>query len=153
MLRADLNEALKAAMKSRDSGRVSTLRLILAALQERDIAARGKEGDSAATVSDESIWQMLQSMVRQRRESIALYQQGKRADLAAKEEAEIAVIEEFLPRQMDAAEAENRIRAVIGDIGAAGMKDMGKVMAALKERYAGQMDFGQASGIVKRLLA
>lgn len=152
MLRADLREALKTAMKSRDSGRVSTLRLILAALKERDIAARGKEGDSAATVSDESIWQMLQSMVRQRRESITLYQQGNRADLAAKEEAEIAVIEEFLPRQMDAAEAESRIRAVIGNIGAAGMKDMGKVMAALKERYAGQMDFGQASGIVKRLL-
>jgi uncharacterized protein YqeY len=152
MLRAELNEALKTAMKSRDSARVSSLRLILAALKERDIAARSKEGHAAATVGDEGIWQMLQSMVRQRRESIELYRQGKREDLVAKEEAEIAVIEEFLPRQLDAAEAEKQIRTVIGEIGAAGIKDMGKVMAALKQRYAGKMDFGLASGIVKRLL-
>lgn len=152
MLRAELNEALKTAMKNRDLARVSALRLILAALKERDIAARGKEGHASAAIADEGIWQMLQSMVRQRRESIELYRQGKREDLAAKEEAEIAVIEEFLPRQMDAAEVEKQIQMVIGEIGAAGMKDMGKIMAALKQRYAGKMDFSQASSIVKRLL-
>ena len=153
MLRAELAEALKTAMKNRETERVSTLRLILAALKERDIAARGKAGDLSVTISDEEIWQMMQSMVRQRREAIALYQQGKRPDLVAKEEAEIAIIEAFLPRQMEAREVEKEVKGVIGEVGAAEIKDMGRVMAVLKERYSGKMDFSQASGIVKQLLS
>jgi hypothetical protein len=150
MLRDRLTDALKEAMRAKDARRVSTLRLILAALKDRDIAARGR-GDGGP-IGDDEILQMLQTMVRQRRESIALYQQGGRMDLADQEQQEIAIIEGFMPRQLGDDEIRAAGRAVIDELGAKGLKDMGRVMAALKERHAGQMDFAKAAGIVKSLL-
>jgi uncharacterized protein YqeY len=151
MIRQDLNEALKAAMKAREERAVKTVRLILAALKDRDIAARSKGNTDGIT--DEEILALLQTMIRQRRESIELYEQGARLDLAQQEEEEIAVIERFLPRQLDAAAIEAAVTAVIAEIGAAGLKDMGRTMAALRERYAGRMDFAKASAMVKARLA
>ncbi len=151
MLRSRLNDALKVAMKSKDRRRVSTLRLILAALKDRDIAARGKGNPDG--VSDEEILQMLSTMVRQRRESIEQYEKGGRVDLVEQEREEIAIIEEYLPRQLGEDEIRAASREVIAEIGAAGIKDMGRVMAALKQKYAGQMDMGRASAIVKELLS
>jgi uncharacterized protein YqeY len=151
MLRDRLSDALKGAMKAKDSRRVSALRLIVATLQDRDIAARGK-GDSEG-ISDDEILQMLQTMIRQRRESIALYEQGGRLELAQQEEAEIGVIEEFLPPRLGPEEMRQAIEQEIAELGAGGLKDMGRTMAALKAKYAGRMDFGKASGIVKELLA
>jgi uncharacterized protein YqeY len=150
MLRERFTEALKTAMKDRDQARVSAVRLIIARLKERDIEARAK--GNAAGIPDGEIQQMLQGMVKQRRESIELYQKGGREELAQKERAEIAVIEGFLPRQMDEAAMESAIKAVIAELGAASPKDMGRVMGALKERHAGAMDFSRASPIAKRLL-
>jgi len=150
MLRERFNEALKGAMKAKDTATVSTVRMILAGLKDRDIAARGK--GNAEGISDTEIQQMLQSMVKQRREAMALYEQGGRQELVEKERGEIAIIEGFLPQQIDAAAAEQAIRETIASVGAASVKDMGRVMTALRERYAGQMDFGQASATVKRLL-
>jgi uncharacterized protein YqeY len=150
MLRARLNDALKEAMKSKAPRRVSTLRLILAALKDRDIAARTKGHPDG--VSDDEILQMLATMVRQRRESIEQYEKGGRVDLVEQEQEEIGIIEEFLPRQLDAEETEAACREVIAETDAAGIKDMGRVMAALKAKYAGQMDMGRASGVVKELL-
>jgi uncharacterized protein len=150
MLRERFNEALKGAMRAKDTATLSTIRMILAGLKDRDIAARGK--GNAEGISDTEIQQMLQSMVKQRREAMALYEQGGRQELVEKEHGEIAIIEGFLPQQIDAATAEQAIRETIAAVGAAGVKDMGRVMAALRERYAGQMDFGQASATVKRLL-
>ena len=150
MLRTKLNDALKGAMKSQDARRTSTLRLILAALKDRDIDAKGK-GNSEG-ISDDDILSMLQGMVKQRRDSIALYEQGGRKDLAAQETEEIAIIEEFLPRQMAKGEIEAAVKSVLAELKASGLKDMGRVMAALKAKHAGQMDFAQASGIVKGLL-
>ena len=151
MLRAELTDALKAAMKARNERAVSTLRLILAALKDRDIAARAK--GNADGIGDDEIRQMLQAMIRQRRESITMYEQGGRCELAEQERQEIAIIESFLPKQLGAVEAESAIRALIAESGAAGIKDMGRVMAALKQRYPGQMDFAAASAVVKGLLA
>lgn len=151
MLRSRLNDALKVAMKSKDRRRVSTLRLILAALKDRDIAARGKGNPDG--VSDEEILQMLSTMVRQRRESIEQYEKGGRVDLVEQEREEITIIEEYLPRQLGEDEIREASREVIAEIGAAGIKDMGRVMAALKQKYAGQMDMGRASAIVKELLS
>ena len=151
MLREQLADALKVAMKSRDRVTVSTVRLILAALKDRDIATRGKDRDEG--LSEDEILQMLTTMVRQRRESIALSEQGKRDDLAAREAAEIVVIEHFLPRQLDADEMAAAIRQVIDELGAANLKDMGRTMGALKEKFAGQMAFAKASDLVKQLLA
>lgn len=151
MLREQLADALKAAMKARDPVTVSTVRLIVAALKDRDIAARGHGTDEG--LGDDEILQMLTTMVRQRRESIALYEQGKRDDLATREAAEIAVIERFLPRQLDDAETAAAIDRVIDELGASNLKDMGRTMGALKEKYAGQMDFAKASGLVKQRLA
>ena len=150
MLRQALADRLKVAMKARDARTVSTVRLILAALKERDVAARG-EGN-AEGLADPDIARLLQGMIKQRRESIALYEQGKRADLAQQEIEEIAVIESFLPRQMNEDEIVAAARAVIAEIGAAGIRDMGNVMTALRERHAGVMDFSRAGPIVKRLL-
>jgi uncharacterized protein YqeY len=150
MLRNSLNDALKAAMRERDSATTSTLRLILAALKDRDIAARPK-GNSTG-IGDDEILSMLQGMIKQRRESIALYEQGKRADLVAKESAEIAVIERFLPQQMDESAAAAAIGQVIAELGATTVKDMGRIMAELKARHAGQMDFAKASAFVKQRL-
>ncbi|HEY0525548.1 MAG TPA: GatB/YqeY domain-containing protein [Stellaceae bacterium] len=150
MLRERFNEALKGAMKAKDTATVSTVRMILAGLKDRDIAARGK--GNAEGISDTEIQQMLQSMVKQRREAMTLYEQGGRQELVEKERGEIAIIEGFLPQQLDAAASEQAIRETIASVGAASVKDMGRVMTALRERYAGQMDFGLASATVKRLL-
>lgn len=150
MLRERFNEALKGAMKAKDTATVSTVRMILAGLKDRDIAARGK--GNAEGISDTEIQQMLQSMVKQRREAMVLYEQGGRQELVEKERGEIAIIEGFLPQQLDAAASEQAIRETIASVGAASVKDMGRVMTALRERYAGQMDFGLASATVKRLL-
>jgi len=151
MLRARLNDSLKEAMKAKEARRVSTLRMVMAALKDRDIAARTE--DSREDVPDDEVLQMLSKMVKQRRDSIAAFEQGGRPDLAAVEAEAIAIIEEFLPRQMAEAEVQAAAAAIIAELGAAGPKDMGRVMAALKERHAGQMDFGRASGVVKSLLS
>jgi uncharacterized protein len=150
MLRDAFADRLKQAMKARDAGTVSAVRLILAGLKERDVAARG-EGRPEG-LSDADIGRMLQGMIRQRRESIALFEQGNRRDLADKERAEIAVIEGFLPQQMGEAETEAAVRAAIAELGASAVKDMGKVMAALRERHPGSLDLGRASAVARRLL-
>lgn len=150
MLREQLNDALKEAMRARDQRTVSTVRLILAALKDRDIAARGK--GNLDGISEDEIKQMLSSMIKQRRESITLYEQGGRLDLAQQEQEEIVVIERFLPKQLDEVATSEAIAAVIQDLNATGIKDMGRVMAALKERHAGSMDFTRASALVKTAL-
>jgi uncharacterized protein YqeY len=148
-LRGTIDEALKTAQKARDADRVSTLRLVRAAIQAHDIAGRG-EGRGEA--GDADILQILAKMVKQREESAVAFEAGKRPELAAKERAEITLIREFMPRQMDEAETRAAAEAAIRETGAQGMRDMGKVIGKLKEQYAGQMDFGKASGIVKGLL-
>jgi uncharacterized protein len=150
MLRQAFTERLKGAMKARDTRTVSTVRLILAALKERDVAARS-EGNSEA-LADPDIARMLQAMIKQRRESIALYEQGNRPDLAQRENEEITIIESFLPRQMSEDEITVAARSAIAETGASEIRDMGKVMAALRQRHAGSMDFSRAGAIVKQLL-
>ena len=150
MLRARFSDALKEAMRARNERVVGTVRLIVAALKDRDIAARGKGNHDG--IGEDEIAQMLQSMIKTRRESIVLYEQGGRMELADREREEIAIIEGFLPKQMSEAEVEAAIRAVIAGVGATSIKDMGKVMAELKARYAGQMDFSKASAATKALL-
>ncbi len=150
MLRARLSEALKTALKAKDDRTVSAVRLIVSAMKDRDIAARPARMDG---ITDDEILGMLQGMIKQRNESIALYRQGNRLDLVATEQAEIDVIETFLPTQMDDAAIAAAARQAIAEVGAAGVKDMGKVMAAMKAKFAGQMDFGKASATVKGLLA
>jgi uncharacterized protein YqeY len=151
MLRDKLNEALKDSMRARDMGAVGTIRLILAKLKEVDIASRTEA--NRAGVDDDRILSMLQGMINQRNESIALYEKGNRPDLADKEKAEIAVIERFLPQQMDEAAVEAAVKEAVAAAGAKSIKDMGGVMAALKAKYAGQMDFAKASAVVKKTLA
>lgn len=150
MLRARLNDSLKAAMKAKDQRAISTLRLILAALKDRDIAARSR--GQTEGISDEEIVDMMQKMIRQRQDSIALYEKGGRSELAQQEKEEIEVIQGFLPRQMDPAESQAAVEQAIADVGATGIKDMGRVMATLKERYAGRMDFAKAGAMVKERL-
>ncbi len=150
MLRERLNETLKTAMLSKDARTVSTVRLILAALKDRDIAARPK--GMANGVPEEEILSMLQGMVKQRKESIALYDQGNRPDLSQKEAEEIGIIEKFLPTRLSEAEMEAAVHETIKAIGAQGLKDMGRTMAALKEKFPGRMDFTKASAIVKKAL-
>jgi uncharacterized protein YqeY len=152
MLRQDINEALKTAMKAKDVRATSTLRLILAALKDRDIAARG-EGKGDDGLGDDAILEMLQKMIKQRHDSIEQYQKGNRPDLVQQEEEEIGIIKTFLPKQMSEDEVKAAIDATVTDIGAASIKDMGKAMAALKERYAGRMDFAKASQLVKNRLS
>lgn len=147
MLREKFTEALKTAMKAKNERAVSAVRLIMAKLKERDIEARPK--GNAAGIPDPEIVQMMQGMVKQRRESIELYEQGKRPELAQIEREEIGVIESFMPKQLSDAEMASAIKAALGETGATSIKDMGKVMAALKSRYAGTMDFGKAGGMVK----
>jgi len=151
MLRDNLNEALKEAMRARDMTTVGAVRLILAKLKEVDIAARTEA--SREGVADDRILSMLQGMIKQRNESVALYEKGNRPELAEKEKAEIAVIERFLPRQMDEAAVAAAVTEVIAATGAKSVKDMGGVMAALKTKYAGQMDFAKASAAVKKALS
>ena len=148
-MREEFITSLKAAMKAGDKMRVSTLRLVQAAIKDKDIEARGL----GKTVSDDDILALLQKMVKQRQESLAIFEKEKREDLASIERDEIAIITGFLPRQMDEAGVKAAIAAAIAETGAAGMKDMGKVVAALKAKHSGQMDFGKASGIVKAALA
>ena len=151
MLREKLTEAMKDAMRAKDQAALGTIRLILAKLKDVDIAARTEA--SREGVADDKILSMMQGMIKQRNESIALYEKGGRADLAEKEKAEIAVIERFLPQQMDEAAVEAAVREAIAAAGATSIKDMGGVMAALKGKYAGQMDFAKASAAVKKALA
>ena len=150
MIRPKLNEALKDAMKAKDDVAVRTLRLILAALKDRDIAARTRGNMDG--IGDDEILGLLQTMIRQRRESITLYEQGGRVDLVEQEKAEIAVIECFLPQQMSEEEVKAAVDAVIAEIGASSIKDMGRTMAELRSRYAGQMDFAKAGALVKAAL-
>jgi uncharacterized protein len=151
MLRDQLNEALKEAMRARDMGAVGTIRLILAKLKEVDIASRTEANREG--VADDKILSMMQGMIKQRNESITLYEKGNRADLADKEKAEIVVIQRFLPKQMDEAAVEAAVKDAVTTAGATSIKDMGGVMAALKAKYAGQMDFAKASAVVKKVLA
>jgi uncharacterized protein YqeY len=146
-MRERIGTALKDAMRAKDADRLSTLRLINAAIKDREIAARGDGADEG--VGDDVILGILGKMVKQRHESARAYEEGGRLELAAKELAEITVIEDFLPRQLDDAEAAAAVEAAIAEVGAASIRDMGKVMAALKAKFTGQMDFGKVGPLVK----
>ena len=152
MLRERLDSALKEGLKAKDKCTVSTVRLILAAVKERDIAARGKSGDETH-VDDNEIQALLQTMVKQRRESIEMYDKGGRTDLADREAREIGVIERFLPKQMDEDAIKDAVEVIIAETGASGLKEMGMVMAALRERHPGAMDFGKAGAMAKAALS
>ena len=154
-MRDQLSQSIKDAMKSGDKRRLATLRLISAAIKDRDIAAQmdsaGQPG-SRDKISEAEELQLLLKMVKQRRESAETYRQAGRQDLADQEMAEIAIIEEFLPKQLDDLETRGAVGEVVRELGCAGLKDMGRAMATLKERYSGRMDFAKASGMVKELL-
>lgn len=149
MLRDDINNSMKDAMKAREEKRVSTLRMVNAAIKNADIEARGQGKDP---LDDAAVLGLLQKMIKQRQESVELYDKGGRPELAAAERNEIEIISSYLPKQMSDAEMTAAIEAAIKETGAASMKDMGKVVGALRGKYAGQMDFGKASGKVKELL-
>jgi uncharacterized protein YqeY len=149
VLQDKITHAMKQAMKAQDKLRLSTLRLALSAIKNAEIDASG----AAGPLTDDDVLGLLQKMIKQRQESADLYEKGGRQELAEKERGEIVIIKEFLPQQMSEAEAKAAIAEVITETGAQGIKDMGKVMTALKLAYAGKMDFGKASGLVKSLLA
>ncbi|HLH94171.1 MAG TPA: GatB/YqeY domain-containing protein [Xanthobacteraceae bacterium] len=149
MLRDEINEAVKTAMKSQDKLKLGTLRMVNSAIKNADIEARGA---GKAALGDADILGLLQKLIKQRQESVELYRKGGRQELVEQEEAEIAVIRHFLPQALSEADTNAAITEVIRETGASGMKDMGKVIAALKERYAGRMDFAKASGLVKARL-
>jgi len=149
-LRESFTEQMKLSMKAGSTARTSTLRMVMAKLKDTDIAARPKGIDK---VPDEEIIAMLRGMVKSRRESVALYRQGNRPELAAKEEAEIAVIESFLPSQMDEAAMQQAVAEAVAETGAAGVKDMGKVMAVLKAKHAASLDMAKAGPMVKARLS
>jgi len=148
VLREQINESIKSAMKSKDKQRLSTLRLVSSAIKYAEIEAER----TGRTLSEDDILSLLQKMIKQRQESVDIFDKAGRKELADQERGEIEVIKGFLPQQMSEAEAGEAIGAIIKEIGAQGVKDMGKVMAALKQAYAGKMDFGKASGLVKTLL-
>ena len=150
-LRQKLNDAMKEALKAKDAKRLATLRLVLAALKDRDIAARTET--SRDLLADDEILSLMAKMIKQREESATAFDAGKRPELAAGEREEIAIIRSFMPAQMDEAGVKAAADTVIAELGATSIKDMGKVMAAMKERYAGQMDFGRASALVKEKLS
>jgi uncharacterized protein YqeY len=150
MLRNKIQAQLKIALGAKQEIEVSTLRLIMAAAQDRDIAARSKGNWDG--ISDDEILSMLQSMIKQRQESIKMYEIGKRQDLADREAAEILIIQGFLPAQLSDDDVKKAIETIIRDTGATGIKDMGRVMAEMKTKYTGQMDFSKASGMVKERL-
>jgi uncharacterized protein YqeY len=150
VLRDDINKALIEAQKAKNERAVSTLRMVNSTLKNADIEARGS---GKSVLGDAETLSILQKMIKQRQESVEMYKKGARADLVKQEEEEIAIISGYLPKQMSDAEMAAAIEAAIKDAGAAGMKDMGKVIGALRAKYAGQMDFGKASGIVKAKLA
>ena len=149
MLRDDINNALKEAMKAKDERKVSTLRLVNSTFKNADIEARG----AGKTLSEADLLPVLQKMIKQRQESKELYEKGGRPELAQQEADEIAIITAYLPKQMSDAEAGSAISAIVHEINAQTMKDMGRVMAALRERFAGQMDLGRASAKIKELLS
>ncbi len=150
MLRQQLNEDLKAAMRDKDARRMGTLRLILAAVKEQEIVSRGDGADSE--IADEQILQIMAKMVKQRRDSIRMYEEGARLDLVEQEQAEISVIEGYLPKQLSADEVAEAAAKVKQELGATGLKDMGRCMGVLKDRYAGRVDMGRASQTMKQLL-
>jgi uncharacterized protein YqeY len=149
--RTEFTDSLKEAMKSRDEVRTGTIRLILAALKEKDIDSRGS--GKAEKIGEPEILSMLQSMIKQRNESMETYRKAGREDLAGREEAEIAIIKGFLPQQMNDNEVTEAVEGLVKELNASDIKDMGKVMAALKTRYAGQMDMAKAGGVVRQKLA
>jgi len=149
MIRETLSNAQKDAMKARDTARLSTVRLILAAIKDKDIANRGLGKEQA---SEDEILQLLAKMIKQREESVKIYIDGGRPELADKEREEIAVIQGFMPEQLSEEKVREICVAIVAELGAQGLKDMGKCVAALRERYAGQMDFAKASAILKELL-
>ncbi len=151
MLRNALSESLKEAMRAKDKRATSTLRLVLAALKDRDIAARA-DGERPE-LGDTEILSMLETMVKQRRESIKMYEKGGRPELAEQEQDEIGIIERFLPKQLEDSEIEKAVTAAVDEVGADSLKQMGKVMAVLRQNHAGQMDFGKAGAIAKRQLS
>lgn len=150
MLREDLQNALKNAMKEKNMPEVNAIRMIIAGMKEKDVEARGKGKPQA---EDADLLAMMQTMIKQRNESIKMYLDGNRPELADKERNEISIIERFLPKQLNTEETTDVIKKIIEQTGASSMKDMGKVMSQLRAEYAGQMDFGAASGIIKSLLS
>lgn len=150
MLREDLQKALKESMLAHDAETTGAVRLIIAGMKEKDVDARGK---GAKEATEAELLSMMQTMIKQRNDSIKMYMDGNRPELAAKERKEIEIIERFLPKKMSDAEIEAAVRALISETGASSMKDMGKIMGALKSQYAGQLDMGKANGIIKSLLA
>ena len=149
MLRDDINNAVKEAMKAKDERRLSTLRMVNSTIKNADIDARGQ---GKPPLGDAELLGVLQKMIKQRQEAVELYDKGGRAELAAQEREEIAIISAYLPKQMSEAEVKAAIASVIAETNAAGIKDMGKVIGALKAKHAGRMDFGKASGLVKAAL-
>ena len=149
-MRAKITEDVKTAMKAGEKDRLSTLRMMQAAIKDRDIANRGLGKEAAA---DDELLQLLTKMVKQREESAAIYDKGGRPELAAKEREEIGFIQAYMPRQLSDDETKSAIAAIIAETGAASIKDMGKVMTELRAKYSGQMDFGKASGVIKSLLS
>ncbi len=151
MIRDKLTGAMKDAMRARAEPATTTIRMINAAIKQKDIDVARPRGDQQ--IGDDEILNLLQNLIKSRRESVELYKQGSRQDLAGKEEAEIAVIEQFLPKQMSEEETKAAVRELVASLGASSVKDMGKVMGALKSKYAGQLDITKASVIVKQVLA
>ena len=149
-MRDRITEAMKQALKAKDQAALGTMRLIMAALKDRDIAARGNGNQDG--ISDDDILSMLQTMIKQRNESAKMYRDGDRIELAEAEEAEIGIIQSFLPAQLDEAAMHEAIKATIAETGASSVKDMGQVMASLKSNFAGQMDFSAVSQMVKSIL-
>ncbi len=150
-LREQFNEQMKEAMKAKDTRRLSTLRMILAALKDKDIANRTET--SREGISDDDVLGLLAKMIKQREESAIAFDTGARPEMAKSEREEIEIIRSFMPKQMSTEESKVAVQTMIAEVGAASIKDMGKVMAALKERYAGQMDFAKASATTKELLS
>ena len=151
MLREEIKNQMKSAMLNKETDKLATIRLILAAIKDKDISSRTEE--SREGISDEQILSLLGSMIKQRKDSIDMYLKGNRQDLVDKEQAEIDVIYSFMPKQLSDEEVSAAISAAIAETGATGIKDMGKIMAFLKDKYAGQMDFAKASGAVKAALS
>jgi uncharacterized protein YqeY len=149
-LRDKINDVLKQAMRDRAADRLSTLRLVNAAIKDMDIALRGEGREEGA--SEDDVLKILSKMVKQRQESARAYEEGGRLDLAEREQAEILIIEEFLPKKLDEAETEAAIDAAITEVGASSIRDMGKIMGVLKSKYTGQMDFGRVGALVKERL-
>ncbi len=151
MIREKIAEILKDAMRAKDEAKTTTLRMVNSAIKQKDIDVARPRGDQQ--ISEEEILNLLQNLIKSRRESIDLYKQGGRQDLVDKESSEVAIIEQFLPKQMSEDETREAVRGLIGSLGASSIKDMGKVMAALKAKYAGQLDPAKASAVVKQLLS